>query len=59
MIGAALFGFMSDRVGRRLTMLITATGTVVFGIAASLAPNYITFVVLRFVLGLFVQVCIE
>lgn len=51
MAGAMLFGVIADRVGRKKTLLGAITAFSVFAIAASLAPGYKSFCVLRFLTG--------
>ncbi|XP_030850708.1 organic cation transporter protein-like isoform X1 [Strongylocentrotus purpuratus] len=47
LIGSLLFGAISDRYGRKITLIISNVLVVVFGVGAAFSPNYITFVVLR------------
>jgi MFS transporter, AAHS family, 4-hydroxybenzoate transporter len=52
LFGAALFGFLGDRIGRRAALIIA---TVAFGsltLALMLASNYVAFMVLRFFGGI-------
>ncbi|XP_032522611.2 solute carrier family 22 member 6-A-like [Danaus plexippus] len=51
LLGSILFGFFSDRYGRRKTLLLSVVGLIVFGFAVSFSPDYITFTTLRFLLG--------
>jgi benzoate transport len=51
MIGALGFGIVADRIGRKKALLAAICGFSLAGGAASLAPNYLTFCVLRFVTG--------
>ncbi|KPJ15486.1 Solute carrier family 22 member 5 [Papilio machaon] len=51
LIGSILFGFLSDRYGRKNTFLFSITALIAFGFAIPFAPDYITFTVLRFFLG--------
>lgn len=52
-MGAMVFGFLSDRVGRRWVFFITAAGTGLFGIASAFAPNIYVMLVLRCICGIF------
>ena len=56
MTGAIIFGILSDRFGRKKVIIITIIGQIIAGIALSLSPNYISYAVLRFMLGLFTEV---
>lgn len=52
LFGAALFGYLGDRIGRRAALIIA---TVAFGsltLALMLASNYVTFMILRFFGGI-------
>ena len=51
MVGAIIFTSMSDRLGRKPIHLACQYTMLVIGIVIAFAPNYITFVVLRFFLG--------
>ncbi|KAG6451359.1 organic cation transporter protein [Manduca sexta] len=52
LIGSILFGFLSDRYGRKITFLISITGVIVLGFGVPFSPNYTVFTVLRFFLGM-------
>ncbi|XP_013147373.1 PREDICTED: organic cation transporter protein-like [Papilio polytes] len=52
LLGSILFGFLSDRYGRKNTFLVSITALIVFGFAIPFAPDYTTFTVLRFFLGI-------
>lgn len=52
-LGALVFGFLSDRIGRRWVFFISAAGTGVFGIASAFAPNIYVMLVLRCLCGVF------
>ncbi|CAH0731288.1 unnamed protein product, partial [Brenthis ino] len=51
LLGSILFGFLSDRYGRKNAFLVSITTLIIFGFAISFAPDYITFTVLRFFQG--------
>ncbi|VVC94746.1 unnamed protein product [Leptidea sinapis] len=51
LLGSIVFGFLSDRYGRKNTFLVSITSLILFGFAIPFAPDYITFTVLRFFLG--------
>ncbi|XP_034835712.1 organic cation transporter-like protein [Maniola hyperantus] len=51
LIGSVVFGFLSDRYGRKNTFLASIIAVILIGFAASFAPDYITFTILRFLLG--------
>ncbi|KAI4832067.1 hypothetical protein KUCAC02_015051 [Chaenocephalus aceratus] len=51
MFGAAAFGYLSDRFGRRRTLLISYMLTTVFGFASAFSYNFTLFAVMRFLTG--------
>ncbi|KAM6959311.1 solute carrier family 22 member 6-B [Aplochiton taeniatus] len=51
LVGAALFGAMADRYGRRLALLLSIGLQTVFGVATAFAPNFPIYVLLRFIVG--------
>ncbi|XP_062400089.1 solute carrier family 22 member 6-A [Sardina pilchardus] len=51
LVGAAVFGAMADRYGRRFCLLLSLALQAVFGISVAFAPNLPTYVLLRFMLG--------
>lgn len=55
MFGSIAFGEIGDRVGRKITGIVTLFLCIVSAILTSLAPNIETFMVGRFLLGAFVQ----
>jgi len=52
MFGAAGFGMLSDRLGRKKTTVLIVIVLCVFNAAAAFAPNFLTFCILRFLAGL-------
>lgn len=52
LIGAALFGRLADRFGRRKILLGTVAMDAVFGLASAFAPDFQTLLILRFLTGL-------
>lgn len=50
-VGCMVFGWASDRFGRRLTMLVAAAIQTVASIVAAFATNYIIFIFLRFLIA--------
>ncbi|XP_046545766.1 solute carrier family 22 member 6-A-like [Haliotis rubra] len=55
MVGGLLFGYLSDRFGRRPIMLATLYAPVAIGLGIHFVPSYTWFVCLRFVEGIFLQ----
>jgi len=51
MVGAALFGKIADKYGRRKVFLITVAGDVLFGLLSAFAPNFTALLCLRFLTG--------
>ena len=51
-LGAAAFGRLADRFGRRKILLITVAMDAVFGLASAFAPDFTTLLILRFMTGL-------
>ncbi|XP_072389714.1 solute carrier family 22 member 3-like [Diabrotica undecimpunctata] len=47
LMGNILFGILADRYGRKLIIMLCITFQALFGIAASFAPNYWLFILLR------------
>lgn len=56
MAGAIVFGSLADRIGRRPVLLATVFGQIIFGVSVAFAPNYVIFVILRFMVGFFTEV---
>ncbi|CAH2053985.1 unnamed protein product, partial [Iphiclides podalirius] len=52
LLGSILFGFLSDRYGRKNTFLTSISSLIVLGFAIPFSPDYVTFTVLRFFLGM-------
>ncbi|XP_075900872.1 solute carrier family 22 member 7-like [Nelusetta ayraudi] len=52
MIGAPLFGFLSDRFGRRKVLLASYLSTMFFALLSAFSVSYIMFVIMRFFTGL-------
>ncbi|XP_066170698.1 solute carrier family 22 member 13-like [Sylvia atricapilla] len=51
LVGATLFGMLSDRIGRRPAFLICILIQAVFGLAAAFVPHIYLFMAIRFVVG--------
>uniref|UniRef100_A0A3B1JW09 Si:dkey-166k12.1 n=1 Tax=Astyanax mexicanus TaxID=7994 RepID=A0A3B1JW09_ASTMX len=51
LVGAVVFGAMADRYGRRFALLLSLALQTVFGVAAAFAPNFLVYVILRFLIG--------
>lgn len=51
LVGSALLGVLSDRIGRRTVYLITLVLVVLFGLISSFAETVTSFALLRFLLG--------
>ena len=56
MIGVTICGMLADRFGRRKIIMVTITGQIIAGTAVAFSPNYASYVALRFLLGLFMEV---
>nr|XP_055186542.1 solute carrier family 22 member 16 isoform X3 [Nyctereutes procyonoides] len=52
LLGAMIFGYLSDRIGRRLVLWSTSAGIFFFGIAAAFSFDYYSFMVARFLLAM-------
>ncbi|XP_070567620.1 organic cation transporter protein-like [Ptychodera flava] len=52
LVGAVLFGALSDMLGRLPSLMMTVAIMVIFGTAVAFSPNYIAFVIFRFFVGL-------
>uniref|UniRef100_A0A672YJU4 Solute carrier family 22 member 6 n=1 Tax=Sphaeramia orbicularis TaxID=375764 RepID=A0A672YJU4_9TELE len=51
MLGAGVFGHLSDRLGRKRTLLLAYVTTTVFGFASAFSQHFALFVVMRFFTG--------
>ncbi|XP_015992494.1 solute carrier family 22 member 16 [Rousettus aegyptiacus] len=51
LLGALAFGYLSDRVGRRLVMWSTSIGMYFFGIAVAFTFDFYSFIITRFLLA--------
>lgn len=51
-VGAFIFGLLADRYGRRLPLIIDLIFYSVIEVLSGLAPNYVTFLVLRALFGI-------
>ncbi|XP_041837895.1 solute carrier family 22 member 7-like [Melanotaenia boesemani] len=52
MAGAAVFGYLSDRFGRRRTLLVSYIATTLFAFASVFSNNFPMFAAMRFLTGL-------
>jgi benzoate transport len=52
MVGAIGFGMVSDRIGRKMAIMLVVAVSSIFGGAAFLAPNFEVFCLFRFLCGL-------
>lgn len=52
LLGAALFGRLADRFGRRAILLFTVGCDALFGLASAFAPDFASLLVLRFLTGM-------
>lgn len=52
LVGAALFGRLADRIGRRRVLLLTVALDAVVGLASAFSPSFAVFAACRFVVGL-------
>lgn len=51
-IGAIIFGWVSDRWGRKPALVLSAALMVVGNLAMIGTPNYLFYIILRFIVGL-------
>ena len=54
--GALIFGFISDCIGRKPTLAICLYLQMPISLAIAFIPNYLGFIILRFLLGVWLQV---
>nr|XP_060609151.1 solute carrier family 22 member 16 [Anolis sagrei ordinatus] len=52
LLGAVIFGDIADRMGRRNIMWFTSMGQFIFGIAVAFTFDYVSFVIVRFLLAM-------
>ncbi|KAM9856826.1 solute carrier family 22 member 7-like [Aulostomus maculatus] len=52
MFGAPVFGFLSDRFGRRPTLLVSYLSTITFAVLSALSTSYLMFAIVRFFTGM-------
>uniref|UniRef100_UPI0037E86411 solute carrier family 22 member 7-like n=1 Tax=Semicossyphus pulcher TaxID=241346 RepID=UPI0037E86411 len=52
MTGAPIFGFLSDRFGRRPLLLVAYLSSTTFAIASAFSTSYVMFVIMRFFTGM-------
>nr|XP_046273594.1 solute carrier family 22 member 7-like [Scatophagus argus] len=52
MLGAPLFGFLSDRLGRRPLLLVSYLSSMTFAVLSAFSTSYIMFVIMRFFTGM-------
>uniref|UniRef100_H3AN83 Solute carrier family 22 member 7a n=1 Tax=Latimeria chalumnae TaxID=7897 RepID=H3AN83_LATCH len=52
MLGAAIFGYLSDRFGRKPMLLVSFVATTLFGISAAFSTSYLMFAVMRTLCGM-------
>ncbi|XP_035685166.1 organic cation transporter protein-like [Branchiostoma floridae] len=50
-LGGIVFGFMSDRFGRHVTLMTCLLLQLTFGVSAAFTSNLVTFAILRFLVG--------
>ncbi|XP_028295751.1 organic cation transporter protein [Gouania willdenowi] len=55
LVGAALFGCLADKYGRRNIILISLAMQAIFGVGAAYAPNFHIYTSLRFMVGMSVS----
>ncbi|XP_042372514.1 solute carrier family 22 member 7-like, partial [Plectropomus leopardus] len=51
MMGAVVFGFLSDKYGRRNMLMTSYVATIVFGFSSAFSNSFVVFSVLRFLTG--------
>ena len=51
-LGALIFGLLADRYGRRMPLILNLVFSSIIEVCSGLAPNYATFILLRFLFGI-------
>lgn len=51
MVPAFMWGYLSDTFGRRKIMMLSLGCSIIAAILSSLSPNFMTFLVMRFLVG--------
>lgn len=51
MLGSIIFGYLSDKYGRRPIFFMSLVIQLVSGTVVGLAPNFITYVIFRAIIG--------
>ncbi|XP_057331894.1 organic cation transporter protein [Microplitis mediator] len=51
--GAVTLGSLADKYGRKIIFCISATGQLILGVLVALVPEYFTFLLVRFLYGIF------
>ncbi|XP_039594824.1 solute carrier family 22 member 7-like isoform X1 [Polypterus senegalus] len=52
MLGAVVFGYLSDKFGRKTMLLVSYILSFIFGLASAFSVSYVMFVILRFLTGM-------
>ncbi|NP_956643.1 solute carrier family 22 member 7b.1 [Danio rerio] len=52
MIGAAIFGWLTDRFGRKRMLMLAYLISITFGVASAFAQSFIVFAIMRFFTGM-------
>uniref|UniRef100_A0A8C1W9U2 Solute carrier family 22 member 7-like n=2 Tax=Cyprinus carpio TaxID=7962 RepID=A0A8C1W9U2_CYPCA len=52
MLGAAIFGWLSDRYGRKRMLMVSYLIAILFGVASALSQSFIMFAIMRFFTGM-------
>lgn len=56
MFGAILFGFLSDKFGRKKSFVFALVAQAIVGCVTAASPNFYVFTILRFIIGALEQV---